>query len=253
MEIMLTINNARIQSASFRPRTEEVDTLVLHFTALDLESSLQTLRYQNVSSHYLLAEDGVAWKILEDHEVAWHAGLSMWRGRPDVNGRSIGIEIVNLDGNSRDYPAAQIAALIELCGTILARNPGISPRNIVGHSDIAPKRKDDPGTKFPWQQLAGAGIGLWPIGVQDEPVGTRRQIQSLLEACGYPQEHAYGTRDGAYVPISDPANPAAGVSNVVVVTTADILQAFQLRYQPACVPGIATPATMGILRRLSAM
>jgi len=250
---MLTIKNARIQSASFRPRTEEVDTLVLHFTALDLESSLQILRYQNVSSHYVLAEDGTAYKILEDNEVAWHAGLSMWRGRPNVNGRSIGIEIVNLNGNTMDYPAAQIEALIKLCGTIIATNPGILPRNVVGHSDIAPRRKDDPGTKFPWQQLAGAGIGLWPNGVLDEPVGTRQQIQSLLEACGYPQEHAYGIMDGGYVSISDPANPGVGVSNVVMVTTADILQAFQLRFQPACVTGIATPTTMGVLRRLSAM
>ena len=250
---MLTIKNARIQSTSFRPRTEKVDTLVLHFTALDLESSLRILRYGDVSSHYVLAEDGSVWKILEDNEVAWHAGLSMWHGRPNVNGRSIGVEIVNLDGNTRDYPATQIAALIELCTTIITRNPGISPRNIVGHSDIAPKRKDDPGRKFPWKELAEAGIGLWPTTMQDEPVGTQQQIQSLLEACGYPQEHAYGIKGGGYVSISDPANPPDGVSNVVMVTTADILRAFQLRFQPESVTGIATPVTMGILRRLSAM
>jgi len=250
---MLTIKNARIQSTSFRPRTETVDTLVLHFTALDLESSLRILRYGDVSSHYVLGEDGIAWKILEDNEVAWHAGLSMWGGRPNVNGRSIGVEIVNLDGNTRDYPAAQIAALIELCTQIIAQNPGISPRKVVGHSDIAPRRKDDPGRKFPWKELAEAGIGLWPETAQDELVGTPQQIQSLLEDCGYPQEHAYGIRDGGYVSFSDSVNPPAGVSNVVRVATADILAAFQLRFQPESVTGIATPATMGRLRRLSAM
>jgi len=250
---MLTIQNARIQSASFRPRTETVDTLVLHFTALDLESSLRILRYGDVSSHYVLAEDGTVYQILEDYEVGWHAGLSMWRGKPGVNGRSIGIEIVNLDGNTIDYPAAQIAALIELCTAIIARNPGISPRNVVGHSDIAPRRKDDPGRKFPWKELAEAGIGLWPASIEAEPVGTLQQIQSLLESCGYPKEHAYGIRDGAYVSLSDPENPPVGVSNVVRVMTPDILRAFQLRFQPDSATGIATPETMGMLRKLSVM
>jgi N-acetylmuramoyl-L-alanine amidase len=250
---MLTIKNTRIQSASFRPRTEKVDTLVLHFTALDLEESLRVLRYGEVSSHYVLAEDGTVYQILDDSEVGWHAGLSMWRGKTGVNGRSIGIEIVNLDGNTRDYPAAQIAALIELCTAIIARNPGISHRNVVGHSDIAPKRKDDPGVKFPWKELAEAGIGLWPTGIEDEPVGAQPQIQVLLEACGYPKEHAYGTRDGAYVYVSEPANPPVGVSNVVRVTTTDILRAFQLRFQPDSATGIALPSTMGLLRRLAAM
>lgn len=250
---MLTIKNARIQSASFRPRTEKVDTLVLHFTALDLEASLRVLRYGGVSSHYVLAEDGTVYQILEDSEVGWHAGLSMWRGKTGVNGRSIGIEIVNLDGNTRDYPAAQIEALIELCTAIIVRNPGISPRNVVGHSDIAPKRKNDPGVKFPWKRLAEAGIGLWPSGIENEPVGQRPQIQSLLEACGYPKEHAFGARDGAYVYVFEPANPPAHVSNVVRVSTTDILRAFQLRFQPDMATGIALPSTMGLLRRLAAM
>jgi len=248
---MLTIKNSRIQSASFRPRTEKVDTLVLHFTALELEPSLRILRYGDVSSHYLLAEDGTVYQILEDGEVAWHAGLSMWRGKPGVNGRSIGIEIVNVDGNTRAYPAAQITALIELCTAIIARNPGISPRNVVGHSDIAPKRKDDPGRKFPWKELAEAGIGLWPTGIENEPVGDQPQIQALLESCGYPKEHAYGIRDSAYVYVAEPANPPVGVSNVVCVTTPDIFRAFQLRFQPESATGIATPTTMGILRRLA--
>lgn len=250
---MLTIKNTRIQSASFRPRTEKVDTLVLHFTALDLESSLQILRYGEVSAHYVLAEDGIAYQILEDNEVGWHAGLSMWRGRSGVNGRSIGVEIVNLDGNTRDYPAVQIEALIELCTRITARNPAISPRNVVGHSDIAPKRKDDPGAKFPWKQLADVEIGLWPSGAGSEPPGSRQEIQSLLEACGYPGEHAFGTRDGGWIYVADPANPPPGVSHVVPVTTEDILKAFQLRFQPDNVTGIALPTTMGMLRKLSMM
>lgn len=248
---MLQIKNARIQSNSFRPRTETLDTLVLHYTALDLEASLRVLRYRDVSAHYVLAPDGTAYKILEDDEVAWHAGLSMWRGKPNLNARSIGIEIVNLDGNKNDYPAAQTAALVELCQKILARNPRIVPGNVVGHSDVAPKRKVDPGRRFPWKTLADAGVGRWPTGAVNEPVGTPVQIQSLLEACGYARVHAYGSKGGAYVFVADPANPPPGVANVVRVGTADILRAFQLRYQPGSATGTATPATMGMLRRLS--
>lgn len=250
---MLTINNARIRSNSFRKRTEQVDTLVLHYTALDLQTSLRVLREQGVSVHYVLAEDGTVYKILEDNEVAYHAGVSMWRGKTGVNARSIGIEIVNLDGNTHDYPAAQIAALIELCRMILTRNPGILPGNVVGHSDIAPKRKVDPGEKFPWRQLADAGIGLWPTDIPDEPVGTTAEIQTLLEACGYPKEHGYGMRGESYAYVADPDNPPADVSKVVRVSTKDILGAFQLRYQPGSVPGVATSATMGMLRTLAAL
>ena len=99
---------------------------------------------------------------MPEDRVAWHAGRSHWRGREALNATSIGIEIVNLHGDRHDYPAAQIAALIELCHGILARHPAIVPRNVVGHSDIAPKRKIDPGLRFPWATLAHAGIGLWP-------------------------------------------------------------------------------------------
>jgi N-acetylmuramoyl-L-alanine amidase len=249
---MLTINNARIRSNSFRPRTEPVDTLVLHYTALDLATSLRVLRDQGVSAHYVLAEDGTAYRILEDNEVAYHAGVSMWRGKTGVNARSIGVEIVNLDGNEYEYPAVQIAALIELCRMILERNPGISPGNVVGHSDVAPKRKVDPGAKFPWQQLADAGIGRWPTDIREEPVGTAPEIQSLLEACGYPKEHAYGMKGEGFTYVADPGNPPADVTKVVRVSTQDILEAFQLRYQPGNVTGAATTATMGMLRTLAA-
>jgi N-acetyl-anhydromuramyl-L-alanine amidase AmpD len=251
----LRIRNARIASASFGPRSERVDTLVLHHTALDLAASLKVLREGNVSVHYVLAEDGTVYKLLEDDEVGWHAGLSMWRGRPNVNARSIGIEIVKLDGNLHPYRRAQVAALIELCGLILRRHPGIEPRNVVGHSDIAPKRKVDPGRRFPWQRLAEAGIGRWPAGAVPEPVGTPAEVQALLEACGYPPPHAYGRHEarGAYVFVPDADHPPAGVAAIERVATADIVRAFQLHYQPSVLAGRATAHTMGLLRRLAAM
>lgn len=248
---MLRIQESRIQSDSFRPRSAPIDTLVLHYTALDLESSLRVLRFRDVSVHYVLAPDGTAHRILRNDEVGWHAGLSMWGGKPNVNSRSIGIEIVNLDGNSNEYPTEQISALIELCHEILRENPAISARNIVGHSDIAPKRKVDPGKKFPWKDLARAGIGLWPSDAKSETVATTTQIQSLLESCGYPPEHAYGVKGASYVFVSDPTSPPVGVSKVIRVGTTDILKAFQLRFQPEFIAGSANPATMRLLHGLS--
>ena len=131
-----------------------------------LKESLDILRdgarEHRVSAHYVLAEDGTVHRLVPEDRVAWHAGRSHWRGREALNATSVGVEIVNLHGDRHDYPEAQIAALIELCHGILARHPAIVPRNVVGHSDIAPKRKIDPGLRFPWSVLAEAGIGLWP-------------------------------------------------------------------------------------------
>lgn len=250
---MLQIRNARIQSDSFGPRTQKVDTLVLHYTALDLESSLRVLRYRGVSAHYVLAPDGTAHRILNDDEVAWHAGVSMWRGRKLVNGRSIGIEIVNLDGNKNAYPDVQMAALVELCHKVMADNPAITARNVVGHSDVAPRRKVDPGKKFPWKTLAESGIGLWPTPSAATAVGTDAQIQALLEQCGYASPHGYGKKGETYVLVDDPSAPPAGVTGVVAVDTPDILKAFQLHYQSGAATGVASVATMRLLEGLAAV
>ena len=255
---MLQLRDARIASTSFHPRTQPVDTLVLHYTAIDLAASSKVLRSGAVSVHYLLAEDGTAHKILEDDEVGYHAGLSTWRGRPQVNERSIGIEIVNLDGNLHAYPPVQINALVALIKQILAAHPLIKPGNIVGHSDIAPKRKVDPGSLFPWKKLADAGIGLWPVvaspaGAVAAPAGNLAAIQTLLTQCGYPAPHAYGEAAGKFVYVPDAAHPPPGVTNIVRVATSDILKAFQLRYTPSQADGKITPLTTGLLKKLAAM
>ncbi|MDT4291742.1 N-acetylmuramoyl-L-alanine amidase [Methylomonas sp. MO1] len=249
---MVQIESARIQSDSYGARTQKVDTLVLHYTALDLESSLRVLRYRGVSAHYVLAPDGVAYKILNNDEVAWHAGVSMWRGKKLVNGRTIGVEIVNLDGNKNDYPQAQVAALVELCRVIISENPSITNANVVGHSDVAPKRKVDPGKNFPWKLLADQGVGLWPKLSSTTQIGTDSQIQALLEQCGYAKPHGYGKKGEAYVMVDDPAFPPPGVTDVVTVGTKDILKAFQLHYQPSSATGTPNLTTMRLLEGLAA-
>lgn len=250
---MVQIKSARIESDSYGARTQKVDTLVLHYTALDLESSLRVLRYRGVSAHYVLAPDGVAYQILNNDEVAWHAGVSMWRGKKLVNGRSIGVEIVNLDGNAHDYPQAQVTALVELCQKIISENPSITNANVVGHSDVAPKRKVDPGKKFPWKLLADRGVGLWPKLSATTQIGTDTQIQALLEQCGYAKPHGYGKKGETYVMVDDPTSPPPGVTGVVPVKTRDILKAFQLHYQPSSATGIPDLETMQLLEGLAAL
>ncbi len=162
-----------------------IDMLVLHYTGLPtLTDSLEALADgpKEVSSHYLIDIDGTIYHLVPEDRRAWHAGLSYWRGERDINSRSIGIELQHPDGNAGPYPEAQIASLIPLCQAILKRHP-ISPRNVVGHSDIAPDRKEDPGTYFPWKRLAEAGIGIWPepSDGMDETI----RVSKVLHAIGY--------------------------------------------------------------------
>lgn len=113
------------------------------------------------SAHYVVDEAGLIYRLVAEESRAWHAGVSSWEGEVDVNSRSIGIEIVNggHDFGLPDFPGAQIEALIALLRDILARR-GLDPSRVVGHSDVAPGRKRDPGEKFPWRRLAEAGVGL---------------------------------------------------------------------------------------------
>jgi N-acetylmuramoyl-L-alanine amidase len=143
-----------------------VDILVLHYTGMKTaEEALTRLcdPAAKVSAHYTIDRDGAIYAHVPEEERAWHAGVSYWAGERNVNARSIGIEIVN-PGHAFGYipfADAQIDALIELAQGIVKRHP-ISPKRVVGHSDIAPARKQDPGELFPWQRLAKAGIGMWP-------------------------------------------------------------------------------------------
>ncbi|MBB5692836.1 N-acetylmuramoyl-L-alanine amidase [Roseomonas pecuniae] len=149
-----------------RPPGVPVDTLVLHYTDMESgEAAIARLRdpEARVSSHYVVEEDGQVFRLVPEERRAFHAGLSHWRGNELLNGRSIGIEVVN-PGHSlgyRPFPALQMAALADLILGILERHP-IPARNVVGHSDVSPDRKRDPGELFDWRGLASLGIGLWP-------------------------------------------------------------------------------------------
>ncbi|QIU88133.1 N-acetylmuramoyl-L-alanine amidase [Yokenella regensburgei] len=184
-----------------------VKVLVIHYTADDFDVSLATLTDKHVSAHYLIPEipprfNGKPriWQLVPEDKLAWHAGISYWRGATRINDTSIGIELENRGwqktaGVKRFTPfaPAQIAALIPLAKDIIARYQ-IEPQNVVAHADVAPQRKDDPGPLFPWQQLAKLGIGAWPNAdrvafylagrIPSAPVDTA-SVLDLLSRYGY--------------------------------------------------------------------
>lgn len=138
--------------------------IVLHYTEQDsVQRSLDTLRSANsggpVSSHYLLGEDGAIYQLVSDEHRAWHAGAGRWGTIHELNSASIGIEIDN-DGRE-PFTDAQIDALVRLLEDLTTRHR-IPKTEVIGHSDLAPGRKIDPGPRFPWKRLHDAGFGIWP-------------------------------------------------------------------------------------------
>ncbi|HWI27328.1 MAG TPA: N-acetylmuramoyl-L-alanine amidase [Stellaceae bacterium] len=173
-----------------RPAGAVIDMLILHYTGMrGAAEAIERLcdPEAQVSAHYLIDEDGTVWRLVAEERRAWHAGVSSWRGRSDINDRSIGIELVNPghDWGYRDFPEAQITALEALCRDILARHP-IPPHLVLGHSDVAPQRKSDPGELFDWHRLARSGIGFWPgDAARAAAPQSPAELQRLLAAVGY--------------------------------------------------------------------
>jgi len=186
-----------------RPDGAPVDILLLHYTDMaTAEDAVDRLcdPAAQVSAHYLVAEDGRVWRLVDEQRRAWHAGVAWWDGAADINSRSVGIEIAN-PGHSHGYrafPEAQMAAVESLCRGILARHP-IPPHRVLGHSDVSPGRKIDPGHLFDWRRLAAAGIGLWPV--EPAPAGlSDAAVVEALAGIGYRTES---------LDCGDPANRAA--------------------------------------------
>lgn len=239
------MNVIEAASPNFDARTATPSILVLHYTGMRTgEEAIARLRDPDsrVSSHYVVEEDGRIFRLVAEERRAWHAGVSFWRGRRNVNGDSIGIEIVNPghEFGYRPFPEAQVAAVTDLIADIRTRW-SIEDRDIVGHSDVAPTRKDDPGELFPWKRLAEAGHGVWaewppapgdPIGEGEEGAAVFA-LQAGLTRMGYDLPPS-GRFDGE--------------------TTA-VVRAFQRHWRPEKVDGVAdgeTRARLIALLRLTA-
>jgi N-acetylmuramoyl-L-alanine amidase len=209
-------------NANDRPAGASIDMFVLHYTGMrTATAALDRLcdPAAQVSAHYLIDEDGTVYRLVAEEKRAWHAGVARWCEDPDVNGRSIGVELVNPGPEFiyRDFPQPQMESLTELAQDILKRHP-IPGRNVVGHSDIAPDRKLDPGERFNWRLLATNGIGLWP----QEPQPVDGNIRDLLVDYGYD------------------------------VSTRNYVAAFQRHFRPSRVDGIVDDETRAQLGGLLA-
>jgi N-acetylmuramoyl-L-alanine amidase len=185
-------------SPNFDPRPEGglVDMLVLHYTGMETaEAALARLRdpEAKVSAHYMVDEDGTVTQLVDEADRAWHAGVSFWRGHTDINARSVGVELVNPghEFGYRPFPEAQTRALVDLARDIVRRH-AIPARNVVGHSDVAPRRKMDPGELFDWRGLAAAGVGLWP-GESAECLMDPGVVRDMLADHGYETENLFET------------------------------------------------------------
>ena len=187
-----------------------------------------------VSAHYAVNEDGSVFRLVAEEMRAWHAGKAFWRGVRDINSTSIGIELVNPghENGYRAFPETQIAAFAELVRDIMQRHH-VTGADILGHSDIAPGRKDDPGELFPWQRLAEQGIGLWP-----EPTTVLARNPDL---------------DGAFRRLSEigyavPLREELGMDILTPETAAtDVITAFQRRFRPTNITGVLDNETATIL------
>lgn len=206
-----------------RPISSPIDMLVIHYTGMQsAEAALGRLcdPMAKVSAHYFIDEDGAVASLVDEGKRAWHAGAASWRGQEDINARSIGVELVNPghEYGYRNFTEVQMTALIDLVLGVLSRHP-IPARNVVGHSDVAPMRKIDPGERFDWAGLAAAGIGLWPHVV--DPGGDFADIPEMLSDYGY-----------------DVTNPASAIA------------AFKRHFHPETLDKNVSRETFGRLKRL---
>jgi N-acetylmuramoyl-L-alanine amidase len=210
-----------------RPAAMPVDILLLHYTGMQTAAAaIERLcdPEAKVSAHYTVDEDGTVYAHVPEESRAWHAGVSYWAGARDINARSIGIEIVNPghEFGYRAFPDRQIEAVIALALGIFARHP-IPPERVLGHSDVAPARKTDPGELFPWGALSLEGIGLWPQ--------TRKPK--------LPVPFADGLRAFGY-----------GLRPDVDVTPETAIVAFQRHWRPRCIDGLPDAECEAILAAL---
>lgn len=211
-------------SPNFDVRKSAIGMVVLHYTGM--RSGAEAIDWlanpaSKVSAHYVVAEDGTVLQMVAEADRAWHAGRSWWRGLIDVNSASIGIEIVN-PGHEFGYvpfPAAQMDAVEALVADIVARH-GIAPANVVGHSDIAPTRKQDPGELFDWPRLAARGLAARPLACMD-PNWRDEGFLLALSRYGYD-----------------------------ISAALDAVIAFQRHHRPARLDGVIDSETRTILRGL---
>lgn len=227
-------------SPNFNSRAagKTINSVILHYTGLPNAAIARTrlcdgAAERKVSAHYLIEEQGKIWQLVDEAQRAWHAGTGSWRGETDMNSVSIGIELVNPghEWGYRPFPTPQIASCIDLLKDIMERH-NLPAAAVIGHSDMAPLRKEDPGELFPWAELAKHGIGLWPATLPSvtSPLPLS-EVRTLLRQIGYDCPP-----DGDYDP-----------------TLRRILLAFQRHWHPTNLSGLADSGTTARLLAVAAL
>lgn len=229
------MNIIEAPSPNFNARTKPVSLIVLHYTGMESgQAALDRMcdPAAKVSAHYMVEEDGRIFRLVDESRRAWHAGVSEWAGETDINSISIGIEIVNggHDYALPDYLVTQINAVISLTKEIMSRH-SIPAHRVVGHSDIAPDRKQDPGEKFPWQKLAAAGCSIWPDFM---PPGKGRSFLRKGTVHG-----VVADLQGELADIGFPWNTNRAYDEHMV----KVVEAFQRRFRPELIDGIIDKQT----------
>ncbi|MES2029845.1 MAG: N-acetylmuramoyl-L-alanine amidase [Pseudomonadota bacterium] len=234
-----------IPSPNFGERNKGLvpDMIVLHYTGMpDAEGAITRLcsAGTDVSAHYIVLEDGRIVQTVPEAKRAWHAGVGFWAGEEDINSCSIGIEIINRghDWGYPDFPSRQIAAVTALCRGIMLRHD-LQPHRVLGHSDVSPSRKKDPGEKFPWHSLANSGVGHWvmpaPI-VRGETMKLGTEGEDVLALQHALARYGYGIEtDGQYN-----------------APTMEVVTAFQRHFRPERVDGLVDHSTLTTLQALLA-
>ena len=230
-------------SHTARGQDSRVQYVVLHYTSSNAQRAMHTLTQGGVSSHYLINDTpATIYRLVDEDRRAWHAGDSSWQGRTWLNASSIGIEIVHPGYRDTStgrhwYPwnPQQIEALVLLLQDILQRHD-LPPERVLGHSDVAPQRKVDPGPLFPWQQLAEAGVALWPDAAQVA------HYEYLL-AGQTPALSWFETT------LQDFGYPVAGGAEQTD-TLQNVIAAFQMRFRPARHDGRTDAQTAALLAAL---
>ena len=219
------------------------DLILLHYTGMATGQAALTRLCSpdsKVSCHYVVFEDGRIVQCVPEERRAWHAGVSSWAGETAINSCSIGIEIVNPghEFGYRDFPLRQIAAVISLCKSIITRRGPIAPDRVLGHSDVAPSRKQDPGEKFPWGLLSESGVGHWvrpaPLTIDGASIAPGERSDLVMQLQRAFRGYGYGIEE----------------TGRFDQTTHEVVTAFQRHFRPARVDGLADASTMLTLRAL---
>ncbi|MCG2585157.1 N-acetylmuramoyl-L-alanine amidase [Massilia sp. TS11] len=237
----------RIDSSSYSAKSQSsrVKFIIIHYTVSDRPQSIKILTEQEVSSHYLLTDeaDPIIYRLVDESRQANHAGISFWKDYTRLNTSSIGIEIVNPGYKDTpegriyaSFPEKQIDTLIGLVKDIAQRH-NVPPENVLGHSDIAPQRKQDPGPQFPWKRLADAGLVIWPepARVAAALPGFQAQLPDVAWFQKKLAQHGYSV-------------PQTGTLDKPTQT---VISAFQMKYRNTNIDGNPDAETAALLEALT--